>query len=244
MRPEKGGRIWNTGPYSSARVPKSAFRLPSRTCGLRNSLDSGTVGIFLAKAACLRIGPARLSETASAMDRPIRSNRQTNRMRSSAASSSSKIKRKTSQVLTRHTMTTSLGSGISSVKMTLLIRALMNWSVEPSSDIPYRCPCMTEGASVQNSPSWCWRIPRSTRRSRVRSTIDSARGASRSIQYRALCCPGSSAISFRMGSRTGSPVSVRSTTNRDVRSESSRDRKESSASTPPTTAQFSRQPGT
>ena len=39
------------------------------------------------------------------------------------------------------------------------------------------------GASVQNSPSWYSRIFRSTRRSRVESMIDSARGASRSIQY-------------------------------------------------------------
>ena len=80
-------------------------------------------------------------------------------------------------------MMTSLGSGISSVKMTLLIRVLMNWPAVPSSDLPYSSPCQTVGASVQNSPSWYSRIFRSTRRSRTESMIDSARGASRSIQY-------------------------------------------------------------
>ena len=68
----KGGRISNTGPCSSARSAKSAGRLPSRTCGLSSSLRSGTVGIFLDRAECRSNGPARLWETASAMDRPIK----------------------------------------------------------------------------------------------------------------------------------------------------------------------------
>ena len=234
----------NTGPYSSARSAKSAAMLPLRTCGFSNSLRSETVGISLVSAERRSSGPARFWETASAMDRAIRSILQMAWMRSSISSSSGNMKRKTSQVSIRAMMMTSLGSGISLLKMTLLMRVLTNCAALPSREALDISACRAARESVQNSPSWCSRIFSSTKRSRARSITDSARGASRSIQYWVFRCTGSPAISLSMGSSVGSPVSVLSTRKRESTSVSMRDMRESSASTAPATVQFRSQPGT
>ena len=76
------------------------------------------------------------------------------------------------------------------------------------------------------------------------SMMSSARLASLSIQYWVLRRVGEAAISLRMGSSTGLPVSVSSITHRDSVSVSMRDISESSAITAPMMAQFKRQPGT
>ena len=121
-----GRRISNTGPYSCVRSAKSAGTLPVRTCRLNTTFRNGTAGIFLVRAECRSKGPARLWETASAMDRPMTSILQMSWMRASDSSSSWKMKRKTSHVLTRQITITSLGSGISFMKIALPIRVLMN----------------------------------------------------------------------------------------------------------------------
>ena len=78
---------------------------------------------------------------------------------------------------------TSLGLGISLLKITLPMRVLTDWTAVPSWELLNSSVCQAVGASVQQSPEWCSRIFRSTKRSRVESIIDSARGASLSIQY-------------------------------------------------------------
>ena len=103
-------------------------------------------------------------------------------------------------------MTTSLGLGISLKKSALLMRVLTNSTAVPTSELVWNPDIQAPRASDQKSPSWCCRIFRSTKRSKVLSMIDSALGASLSIQYWALYCSGSCAISARMGSRQGSPV--------------------------------------
>ncbi len=121
------------------------------------------------------------------------------------SSSSWNMKRKTSHVSMGAMMITSRGSGISLLKITLLMRVLTNSTAVPSEELFDSSACQAVRDSVQNSPSWCSRIFRSTRRSRVRSMIDSARGASRSIQYWAFRLTGSAVISFRMGPGQGRP---------------------------------------
>ena len=153
MGAANGRRTLNTGPYSPARSAKRAGTLPLRTCGLNSRWRSETAGIFLVSTERRSRGPARFSTTAAAMDRPIRSIRQMSAIRSSAALSSWNMKRRTSHVLARQITMTSLGSGISSVKMTLPIRVLMNWRAVPPSGLPCSSSCQTVRASVQKSPS-------------------------------------------------------------------------------------------
>ena len=182
IRSENGGRISNTDPNSRASSAKSAGRLPSRACSLNRIFRNGTTGIFLVRDERWRIGACRFWATASAMERPIRSILQTSSIRSSASSSIWKMKRRTSQALTMQRTMMSRGSGMLSLKMTLATRVWMNWLAVPSSELPWASACQPVRARVQNSPSWCWRTFRSTRRSSVRSMTASARGASRSTQ--------------------------------------------------------------
>ncbi len=182
----KGGRIWNTGPYSSASSAKSAGMLPVRRCLLPSIFRSFATGICFVRADRRNSGPAMLCPTASAMARPIRSILQICSTRSSDSSSSSKMNLRTSQVWMRPMMTMSLGSGISLLKMALLMRVLTNSTAVPTSDPMWSPILQADPASDQKSPSWCCRIFRSVKRSRVMSMIDSASGASLSIQYWAL----------------------------------------------------------
>ena len=91
----------------------------------------------LARAECRSSGPVRLLVTASAMARPIGYMLQMNSMRFSASSSNWNMNRKTSHVLTRHTMKTSLVSGISLSNIWLAIRVLMNCVGEASREPPF-----------------------------------------------------------------------------------------------------------
>ena len=217
---------------------------PLRRWRLSNTLRRDTRGMSLPSLEGGRNDPTTCCATALAMERPMTSMLQMKPMRSSVSSSSSNMKRNTSQVLTRLMMMASLGVGISLLKTTMTMRVLTNWPTEPSTERPDSSARQAVRARVQNPPSWCSSISISTRRSSVRSITSSACGARRSIQYWALRCSDSFAISPSVGSRIGLPVSVPSTRNSDSMSVSIRDKRESSASTAPAKAQFRSQPGT
>ena len=208
------------------------------------SFRNGTVGVVLVNADLRNIGPARLPDTAAEMARPMTSILLTSSMRSSASESRGRMNRKTSHVLISAMMMASLGVGISLARITLPMRVLTNSTAVPSCEPVYSSVCQTDRDSVQNSPSWYSRIPRLTRFSSTPSMTSSARWASRSIQYCVLLATGSDAISFRIGSSVGSPVSVLSRRNRVCVSMSIFPRSESSARAAPIAAQFKSQPGT
>ena len=146
-----GALILNTGPCFSASPANSADMLPVRICGLNNRSRIGTVGSGRVWIVRRSAGPARVWLMASAMARPSTSMPEMATMRSSAASSRVKIKRKTSQVWMRETRKISLGSGISLSKMTLLSRVFTN-SVSSPSSAEYDWFCQVVREIVQNPP--------------------------------------------------------------------------------------------
>ena len=107
----------------------------------------------MVRAVCLNNRAVMFCPTASAMARPIRSIRQMSTTRCSDSSSSSKMNRRTSQVSMRQMMMTSLGSGISLLKMALLMRVLTCSTTVPTTDPVWAPIVHADPASDQKSPS-------------------------------------------------------------------------------------------
>ena len=140
------------------KVRKERRNVAFTHMGIEDQLAQGDSRNFLVRAERRSSGPARLWATASAIDRPIKSILQMSWMRSSDSSSGWNMKRKTSHVLMRQMIMTSRGSGISLLKIALLMRVLTNCTPVPSDELLNSSVCLAVRASVQKSPSWCSRI--------------------------------------------------------------------------------------
>ena len=212
----KGGLISKHRTILFCKVGKERGNIAFAKMWIEQHLTEGDSRNLLGQKPNVEaMGPARLWETAAAMDRPINSILQMNS--NAGLCLLIKLKHEAKDV-----------AGVDEADNDDISR-VWNLVVEDRiADSGFDELNRSAFWGVADQP----RLPGSTRQrpefavvvfqdlegnqaARVKSMIDSARGASRSIQYCLFLRTGSAAITFRMGSRTELPVSVWSTRNSD-----------------------------